>query len=217
MTFHLAADRIGRYWRQQGTWRTARFLGSRILRCRRYVVYETDLSEPRAATEWLDGEELHIIGPDTIDSAIIPEMQSFLGGGDAAEHLEGIRQGDRLFVVAYQREFQHCGYILFETRQTRILGEEGNPPLIASCATVPAARGRGLYRRALNAELCYLRDLGYGRAVIETDPENIGSRKGIEGAGFRLIRETSVWILLNWMVLQRSLEGSRRKWRLFAV
>ena len=135
---------------------------------------------------------------------------------DAARE-EGVRQGDRLFVVANGDEYQHCGYILFRTRQTKILGEEGNPPLIASCLTAPEARGRGLYRRALNAELCYLQSQGYGRAVIETDPENIPSRKGIEAAGFKLCREASVWIFFNLLVWMKAVEPAHTQWKMFRV
>lgn len=217
MNLLQVTNRIGRYWRQHGARETVRFLGSRILRRRRYVVFEANLDTPRPATEWLAGEQLRLIGPETVDTEVTMEMRTFLGGDEAVENLEGVRNGDRLFVVANGREFQHCGYILFRSRQTKILGEDGNPPLIASCHTVPAARGRGLYRRALNAELCYLRELGYRRAVIETDPENIPSRKGIEGAGFRLCRETSVWIFLNWLVFENSMEPSGTKRRLFSL
>ena len=153
MNLHQVTKRIWRCWRQQGAWGTVRFLGSRILRHRRYVVFEANLDEPRPATEWLSGEQLRLIGPETVDSEVTTEMQDFLGGDEAVENLEGVRNGNRLFVVANGCQFYHCGYILYRTRQTKILGEEGNPPLIASCQTAPAARGRGLYRRALNAEL----------------------------------------------------------------
>jgi RimJ/RimL family protein N-acetyltransferase len=181
------------------------------------VVYEVNLDTPRQATEWLPDEELTVIGPETVDSKVSVEMLEFLGGNEAVENLEGVRNGDRLFVVASTQDFQHCGYILFHTRQTRILGEDGNPPLIASCLTAPAARGRGLYRRALNAELCYLREQGFHRVVIETDPENIASRKGIEAAGFRLCRRTSAWIFLNWVVWQKLEENSGTRWRMVSI
>ena len=41
------------------------------------------------------------------------------------------------------------------------------------------------------------------RVVIETSPDNIASRKGIEAAGFRLCREISAWIVLNSFVYQK--------------
>src|SRR6516162_1866016 len=74
------------------------------------------------------------------------------------------------------------------------------------------ARGRGLYRRALLAEMRHLGDRG-DRAVIETTPENLPSGKGIEAAGFRLCREVSGWIVLNWLVYQKAIEpsGATRK------
>ena len=216
MTLRQAADRIRRHWHEQGARETVRFLGSRILPRRWYVVYEVDLDTPRPATKCLPDEELSVIGRETVDSKVSVEMLEFLGGNEAMEHLEGVRHGDRLFVVAGKQDFQHCGYILFHTRQTRILGEDGNP-LIASYLTAPAARGRGLYRRGLNAELCYLREHGFRRVVIETDPENIASRKGIEAAGFRLCRRTSAWIFLNRVVWQKLEENPSTRWRMVSI
>ena len=116
-----------------------------------------------------------------------PQLRAFLGGDAAEENLRGVRNGDHLFVVADQTEYLHRGYIVFHTRQSRIIGDPYGLPLIAYCYTSPKARGRGLYQRALNAELSYLRTQGHKRALIETEPSNTKSRKGI-GAGFSRTR-----------------------------
>ena len=215
MTFFCRhTDRIRHHWHGHGTLNTLGFLATRVVRCRRYVVFDASLEIERPCTLWGEGEQLQRIGPEEVDTALTPEVRAFLGDADAQESIEGVRQGNQLFLVTNHGEIQHCGYILFETRQTKILGEKDRPPLIACCLTAPAARGRGLYRKALNAELCYLRTRGYRRAVIETDPENAPSRKGIEAAGFRLRREISACILLNWLVLQKVREDTRTKWTL---
>ncbi len=199
--------------RQEGVWATVRFLSSRAFRHHRYLVFEASLDSPRVCTEWRADERPRWIGAETLDAEMTPDLLEFLGGEGAAENLDGVRNGDRLFVIRDGESVVHCGYIFFQTRQTKVLAEKGNPPLIACCQTAPAARGRGLYRRALNAELCYLRQQGYRRAVIETDPDNIPSRKGIEAAGFRLCRDVSVWIALNWLALQRVMESSGTRWQ----
>ncbi len=216
MNVRTFANRVHRLWRQQGARRTARFLSSRILRHRRCLVFEAGLTCARPCPQWLAGEGLQVIGPENIDSEVTPDLHSFLGH-EALENLEGVRQGNRLFVVSNGSEFLHCGYILLHSRQTKIIGEPNNPPLIACCQTLDKAQGKGIYRRALQAELCYLHQQGYTRAVIETDPQNIASRKGIEAAGFRFCREARVWILLNWFVCLRALEPSGPKWRTFFI
>ena len=142
---------------------------------------------------------------------LTPDLFDFLGGGQAYESLQGVRGGDRLFVVARGSEYLHRGYILFRTQQTELLGETEGAPLIASCATAPAARGRGLYPRALNEELRYLHKHGYSRAIIETDPENHASRRGIEAAGFSLAWEMEAWIFINRFVFQRIRKQSRTR------
>jgi RimJ/RimL family protein N-acetyltransferase len=212
-----AGERIRSYWRERGTVATCRFLMSRVYRSRRYLVFEAAVDKDRVCPEWSADERLEVLSRENLDAALTPEITSFLGGTEADEHLRGVRTGDLLFLVMRGGTCQHCGYILFETRQTRILGEPKRVPLIASCKTAPESRGRGLYRRALQAELCHLQKLGFDRAVIETDPENVASRKGIEAAGFRLFRHVKVWLLLNCLVFQHVIEGSHARWRVFAV
>ena len=215
LTVALIGQRLRREWQSKGAWRTFRFLFSRIVRCWRAVVYEADLEPPRLPSNWNPDETLQSFGPEEIDTVLTPALRSFLGA-DGLENLEGVRNGNRLFLVSAGSTLLHCGYILFRTRQTKLIGEMGEPPVIACCFTSPAARGRGLYRKALNAELCFLRESGYKRAVIETDPDNLPSRKGIEAAGFRLIRSVRAWILLNWLVLQHSVEPPHGSgWRFF--
>ena len=211
------AERIGTYWHRHGTFATLQFLGGRVVRHQRHLVFEAVLDTAPDDVSWLEGERLTVINRANVDSAIGADLREFLGGDAAADNLQGIRGGDELFVVAQGSQYHHCGYILFRTKQTRIIGEPQNPPLIACCLTVPAARGRGLYRRALIAELRHLWDRGYRRIVIETSPGNLPSRKGIEAAGFRFCREVSAWIVLNCLVYQKRIESSGARRRLILL
>jgi hypothetical protein len=216
MTLSMLADRIRRHRRQHGSFATLRFLSSRVFRRREHVVFDV-LLDGIDAPRWEEGEQLRVIGPENIDAEVTPAIRGFMGGDEAVESLQGVRNGDRLFVVTGDGEVLHGGYVLFHTRQTKLIGEPGDPPVIASCLTAPAARGRGLYRKALRAELCYLRDRGYRRAVIETSPDNTASRRGIEAAGFRFLREARVWIVMNKLVCQRLSDVSGTHWRVFLL
>ena len=209
--------RLSRYWKQRGALATLRFLVSRLFRFEKHVVYETTASTPRGPVTWGQGEQVVQFGPENLDGGLTPELRTYLGGGQAYESLCGVRNGDRLFVIALGGEFVHRGYILFKTRQSRILGDDEASPLIAYCSTSPAARGRGLYRRALETEVAYLLERGYRRVLIETDPENHASRKGIEAAGFTFAWEASVWILLNWFIVRRNRSRNDVRWRVFTV
>jgi GNAT superfamily N-acetyltransferase len=212
------ADRVVRLYRQRGAWKTLRFLASRVLREQRTLVFQANLEAPWPPVEWESDEKVLHYGPPGLDEAsLTPELKSFLGGESAKENLEGLRNGDHLFIVEGASGYLHRGYILFKTKQSRIIGDAEELPVIAYCYTSPEARGRGLYRRALRAELSFLRSRGHRRALIETEPSNLASRKGIEGAGFSLAWEARVWILLNLVVLQclRSETGTR--WRTLLV
>jgi RimJ/RimL family protein N-acetyltransferase len=181
------------------------------------VVYAADCSLPGEAPQWADGEDLLEISGDNLDLELTPELYVFLGRHEAFDNLEGVRTGNRLFVVRRGREYLHCGYIMFRTRETRILGETDGPPLIGCCQTAPAARGRGLYRKALRAEIRHLQARGFRRAIISTHPDNAASRKGIEAAGFSLVREVESWILLNRIVVRKSRESGRAAWRILML
>lgn len=211
------ADRIHQYWLSNGTLSTARFLGSRVFRRWDAMVFDSALAPDRPSPVWGEGEHLLLAGPENLDILLDSKLRAFLGP-ESAENLKGVRKGDLLFLVSSGDEYLHCGYVFFKSRQTRILGEKGNPPLIGCCFTAPAARGRGLYRKALQAELGHLARIGFKRAVIETDPENLASRKGIEGAGFEQRRRTRSWIVLNKLAVQRVSEREGGgKWRIFLI
>ena len=187
------------------------------MRHQRHVVYEAVLDTAPADVSWPEEERLKVIDRSNVDTAIGTELRAFLGGESAQDNLEGVRNGNELFVVANGNAYHHCGYILFQARQTRLIGESKGTPLIACCFTSDAARGRGLYRRALIAELGHLWNRGHRRVVIETSPDNLPSRKGIEAAGFRLCREVSAWIVLNWLVYQKRIESSGSFRRLILI
>ena len=211
-----AAGRIRRHWQQRGALVTVRFLLSRVFRHEIHVVYEI-CDKPRTAVRWEADEQLLQFGPENLDSALTPELRAFLGGDEAVESLEGVRAGDRLFLITSGNEYVHRGYIMFKTRQSKVLGDNDAAPIIGYCSTVPRARGRGLYRRALEAEVSYLQNRGYRRVLIETDPENYASLKGIEAAGFTFAWEASVWILLNLFVVRRIRDASGSHWRAFLL
>jgi hypothetical protein len=179
-------------------------------------VYQADLQQPCPPVEWLEGERLLVVGADNLESDLTPQVRAFLGGA-VYEFLAGIRNGDRLFVIADQDECLHRGYIIFSSRAKKLIGENGNAPLIGYCYTAAAARGRGLYRRALLGEMRYLQDRGYKRVVIDTHPANLASRKGIEAAGFQFARTVSVWIVLNLLALQRTETRHDTHWRMLSL
>ncbi len=211
------AGRIGRLRRRRGILATARFLSSRIFRHEIHLVYESRCSGPRTAVEWNGNEQLLHFGPENIDMALTPQLWDFLGGEDAFESLHGVRNGDRLFVVTNGEQYLHRGYIIFKTRQSKLLGDEAGLPLIGYCSTIPSARGRGLYRRALEAEVCYLHSIGHGRVLIETAPENHASLKGIEAAGFTFSWSASIWITLNLLVVRRIRNAPGQQWHVFLL
>lgn len=62
-----------------------------------------------------------------------------------------------------------------------------------------------------NLKLFLLQKQGYLRAIIETHPENIASRKGIEATSFNLCRSLKAWIIFHKIAIQftKSKSGGR--------
>src|SRR5262245_16396333 len=146
-----------------------------VVRHHRRLIWEADLAMERPRSCWDDGERLLNLGPENVDAELTPGLRRFLAAADATSELEGVRAGDRLFVLANDRDYLASSYIFFNTtketrRQARILGEGWNTPIIGLSYTAPASRGRGIYRRLLNEMFRFLSGLGYARAVCEVDP-----------------------------------------------
>src|SRR5215472_16492535 len=103
------ASRILVHWRRQGTLATVRFLAGRIVRHERHVVFDADLDTALEESPWSEDERLNVIDRDNVDSAIGADLLKFLGGDAAADNLQGVREGNELFVVAQGAEYKHCG------------------------------------------------------------------------------------------------------------
>jgi hypothetical protein len=209
--------RLQRHWKERGFLATVRFVASRLARHEVHLVYEASLMGPRPEPQWKGSERITVVGARNLDASLTPPVRVFLGGDQAFENLEGIRKGDILFLVSDGDAFVHRGYILFGTPTKKIIGEAENTPLIAYCVTAAHARGRGFYRRALQAEMAYLKQLGHNRVIIETEPENVASQKGIESAGFALAWKTGVWIFVNSLVIQCLADRRGKRWRFLFV
>jgi len=206
-----AISRIARLWKQRGAWATFRFLVTRIYRHEIHWIYAIDAFRARAAVAWKPTERFRIVDAGNLEAELDPALEEFLGGPSAVENLRGIRNGDLLFLVTDDERYVHRGYALRRTRQKHLLGEHEDTPMIAYCYTAPAARGRGLYQHALVAEADHLQAAGFQRVVIETDPSNIASQKGILAAGFAYEREVRAWIFLNLLVVRVTRDRTGRR------
>ena len=194
---------------------------SPIVRRRERLIWEMNLG-PLPPSVWEHGEKLMILGPDNIDRELTDQIRAVLGGPAAEPEIEGVRGGDRLFVVATETDILSWSYIFFDTtnetrRQARIYGEVRNTPIIGMSFTSPPARGRGLYRRILHEMFRYLASMNCERAVCEVHPGNTPSNKASLAVGMRVCRELRDWAIFNKLFIQRVTERGRSRWRVLWV
>lgn len=195
--------RIDAVWRTRGPGGFARFIASRVFSRRRDLVFEADAAGLAPPPPWEGPGELVCVTPATAERLLTPSLVAQLSQGEGAAYVEGLRGGDMLVAVVDESgRILHHSFVLFRTRTKALLAEAQTVPLFANCVTRAEARGHRIYPRALRHGLGMLAALGHARAVINCDPSNRASVRGIEYAGFRLIRETVTWSVLSRIALQ---------------
>jgi RimJ/RimL family protein N-acetyltransferase len=194
-----------------------------LVRYRRRIIWEARLTNSDvAAPERPANERLIVLGPENLEAELTPGLFAFLGGDGARSEIEGVRAGDRLFVVAEGTEYIAYSYIFFETtaetrRQARILGENPGTPIIGLSFTAEKARGRGIYRRILAEMFRFLEHSGYGRAVCEVEAGNAASNRASRAAGMQVCRELSDWRIAGYVMVQKMHYSGNSRWRVFRV
>jgi RimJ/RimL family protein N-acetyltransferase len=183
------------------------------------VVWEVDPRTGVSAAPLQENESIAIIGPENIDSELNPRLLSFMGGESIHSEIEGVRQGDYLFVFRRGEAYLAYSFIFFATtentrRQTRVLQEEINTPVIGLSYTAPEARGQGLYRKILISMFAFLAAKGCSRAVCEIEPNNNPSNRASQAVGMRPCRELSDWRILRRLLIQKVSAFGNDHWRL---
>lgn len=220
--------RVKRHWKRKGASATIFSIVETVLqpviRRRRRLVLDVDLDEREPST-WAASETLHIFGPENIDQ-LHPELKKSLQIERHQEDFDGIRQGNRLFVIAFENQCLYRSYACVVDRpglqQSVFFGEFQHLPEIRGAEIAKSmdpkiARGigKGLHTRVLNEQLRCLKSLGYTRAVLYIMAENFLSIRGAEASGFRLRRSLTDWIVLRSMIVQKVEERGSSRWRFF--
>ena len=221
------ANRVVAYCSKNGLRRTLMLLlrgvFSPVCRQNRRLIWDACLRHPRTSSKWEAGEHLKILGPANLGTALTPQIIELLKQNAAIAEVDGVRHGDRLFVLESESGVPLAySFIFFDTtaasrRQARILGEQRGTPIIGLSFCAPELRGRGLYRRILNEMFCFLESSGYERAICEVEPSNAPSNRASEAAGMKVCRQIQEWMVLNHIVLQRIWKADSKRWRLIWV
>jgi RimJ/RimL family protein N-acetyltransferase len=191
-----------------GSVRLLRFLASRLVfRVWHTVVFE--MAPPKQVqVDWPAGEVFCLYNRETptMPSALANYIREY-----EAELPDLVSRGDWVYVVLVNGNCAHFGSVCFSSRQLRVLGEPNATPIIGHCFTAPAARGKGLYKRALATIASHLGASGYSRVVVETHPANHASRRGIRGAGFEMLHILKVCIFLNLIAVTHVDQNGKRR------
>ncbi len=106
-------------------------------------------------------------------------------------------------LVDAQGQVQCYGFVLHQSFYKRVLGEDDDVPIISNCFTPPAQRGQGHYPHMLRAVCEELARRGHARSIITCSSDNAASIRGIEKAGFRCVKQVTVWVLAARLIVWR--------------
>jgi hypothetical protein len=211
--------RLSGVWRGRGPAGFIRFLGSRLIRVARDVVFERNLSDEAPEFQVSDMPDIVTIDSDNLsDPEFSPILEQILGG-EGEMYLQEIRENGILFYILDEGgRIAHHSSVQFVSRYKTIIGEDLKTPMFTNCWTAPQARGKRLYPITLKFGGNILAARGYDRVLITCEPDNIASVKGIKHAGFREIRSVTSLLVFSRFAIQRiSGPGIPARWRMAAL
>ena len=93
------------------------------------------------------------------------------------------------YISVCEEVLQHISWIYYKEDPNRILRLGDYGAEIKYCLTIPEYRGKGIYPKVLTAIACYLKKMEFKHLFICVEKNNIPSIRGIEKAGFKVIKK----------------------------
>ena len=203
------ANRLRARYRSQGLSGLAAFLGTRVFQRREDLLYELRLDESSLSRLGEPLADVLVVGRENLGSEVTDSVARQILEGENLAYVTGLKSDDLMFAhVDHEGRVDTYAFVLFDTQYKRVLRVARATPLIGNCYTQPERRGRGLYPGMLRAVSLDLARRGFQTVTVSCAPDNFSSIKGIERAGFCLIRRMTTWVLLSRIVLRRRWDGS---------
>ena len=211
-------DRLVSVWRKRGIRKFILFVGGRLLRLQRDIIYRRDSARCSAEQPVFEALRLCRVGADHPPDRLARGLQQQLFALEDSQYREELYRDDLLFAVLDTRgRVIHHSYVFYRSSYKHLLGLEQNAPLIGNCETIEAWRGLRIFPRVLTAIALYLTEYRQCRYIYTScAPGNIPSIKGMEKAEFEPYARVASFIILNRYVVQKvTIFASEKKWRIF--
>lgn len=207
--------RLRDVWRARGALGFLRFAVSRLVRVSRVLVFERKLADGISDRIEIDMPTILTIDRHNLDDPSVASVVDRALGGESNVYRFGLQKNGLMFCVNGNcGTLMHYSFVEFETRYKKVLDEDDATPMFSNCWTAPDARGNRFFSSTLRYGCCVLASKGFDRVLITCDPENIASVKGIQRAGFNLIRNITSLLLVSRLAIQRVSESGRKpRWR----
>ncbi|MFZ5926149.1 MAG: GNAT family N-acetyltransferase [Acidobacteriota bacterium] len=138
-------------------------------------------------------------------SSIPEEVSRLLSAAGGREFAAELEDRDGIWVLQdVAGNIVGWGGIYHDARQARVLALPPAAVLLGGGVIVPACRGKGLHRLAVNDVALRLAQRGYKEVFTEVHPDNIASLRGLEGAQFVRVREVCLRILFRRVVFDHN-------------
>lgn len=173
---------------------------SALFRSRAYVLFSRDC-EDAVMPEPLPGEAFHVLSAHNLieKQTLLEALLSV--SHENAEYVEDIRRHRILgFVIEFEQEVAHYGYLFLRNKTACILGIDSKTALIGNAFTVPGYRGKGAQPRSVRARAALARENGYRTILAETNPDNAASQRGMAKGGMQLVGRMDLFVVCSFLV-----------------
>jgi hypothetical protein len=184
-----------------GLMKTLVFLGTRLLRTQKHLVYSASCAGAREP-EWLPGElAIRSSRAHLLDPTLSSQLLSISAGN--RQYVDAISRGEaEALVVVHDGRVVHYGFLMHRNKTTCLLGFAKRVGLLGNAFTVPSYRGRGCQIRSVAARIKMAEQAGLERVISETGYDNAASQRNIMKGGMTLLGRFELVVALNALVIR---------------
>lgn len=178
-----------------------RFIGSRLLRVQRHVVFVAGNNAP-AVPPRRPGERCWtVVGGTPLEQDLRDQLLSLSPGN--AEYLVALarREAD-VCLIAKDGRLVHYAFLLHANRTTRLLGFGRDWGLIGNMFTCESQRNKGYQGCSAAALAALARASGMLGAIAETSYDNTASQHGLKKGGMCYYGKIELVIVLNVLAIR---------------
>lgn len=197
----MSAPSLARQPKRGAVLAALRFVGSRLLRVQRHMVFVAGDHAPSAPPPRPGERCWTVTGGTPLEQDMRDQLLSLSPAN--AEYIAALarREAD-VCLIAKDGRLVHYAFLLHANRTTRLLGFGRDWGLIGNMFTCESQRGKGCQGRSAAALAALARASGMRGAIAETAYDNAASQRGLGKGGMRCYGKVELLVVLNVLAIR---------------